>query len=80
MMMFDPISEICFCMLTFEPWPMAIMVMTDATPIIIPSMVRNALILLLMSARKAILKRFVKFISFCLIVVSLWEFCQCLCG
>ena len=62
--MLEPISEICAWMLFFEPCPMASIVMTDATPMMMPSMVRNARSLLLFKARKAILKRFVPFISF----------------
>ena len=62
MMIFEPISAICACMLRFEPWPMASIVMTDATPMMMPSIVRKARILLFARARRAILKRFVPFI------------------
>ena len=55
--MFDPISPISAWMLLLEPWPMASMVMTDATPMMMPSIVRNPRSLLLPSARTAILKR-----------------------
>jgi len=34
--MLEPISEICAWILFFDPWPMASMVMTDATPMMIP--------------------------------------------
>ena len=62
MIMFEPISEICAWMLFFEPWPMASIVMTEATPMMMPSMVRKARNLLLERARKAILNKFVPFI------------------
>ena len=61
MMMFEPISLIWAWMLRFEPWPMASIVMTDATPMMMPSMVRKARNLLLARARRAILKRLVPF-------------------
>jgi hypothetical protein len=54
-------------MLRLEPCPMASMAMTEATPMMIPNMVRNARSLLLAKALKAILKRFVPFISHFLI-------------
>jgi hypothetical protein len=41
-----------------EPDPIASMVITDVTPIMIPSIVRKALILLLKRALKAIVIRF----------------------
>ena len=62
--MFEPISDICALMLFFDPWPMASMVMTDATPIIMPNMVRKHLILLLLRAFNAIFRRFPKFMSY----------------
>ena len=43
---------------------MASMVMTDATPMMIPNMVRNPRNLLLAKARSAILIKFVPFIVF----------------
>jgi hypothetical protein len=45
--MFDPISLISDWMLFFDPCPMANMVMTDATPMMIPNMVRKPRNLLL---------------------------------
>ena len=45
--MLEPISDIWLLMLFFDPWPMASMVMTEATPIMMPSMVRKHLSLLL---------------------------------
>ena len=62
MMMFEPISEIWAWMLFFEPWPMASMVMTEATPMMMPSIVRKARSLLLARARRAILNKLVPFI------------------
>jgi len=50
-------------MLFFEPCPIASIVMTDATPMMMPNIVRKARSLLLASARKAILKRLVPFID-----------------
>ena len=64
---FDPISAICARMLRFEPCPMASMVMTEATPMMIPNIVRKHRILLLLSALSAILVRLVRFIMFFLI-------------
>ena len=61
--MLEPISLISAWMLRFDPWPMASIVMTDATPMMMPSMVRNPRSLLLHSALKAILKRFAKFMA-----------------
>ena len=61
--MFDPISEICAWILLFDPCPMASMVMTEATPMMMPNMVRKARNLLFARARKAILKRLVTFIG-----------------
>ena len=62
MIMLEPISAICFWMLTLEPWPMASMVMTEPTPMMMPSMVRNDRILLAAMALSAILNRLKKFI------------------
>jgi len=53
-----PIDEISFLILCLEPSPMASMAITEATPIIIPSIVRKALSLFLTSARIAILNKF----------------------
>jgi hypothetical protein len=49
-------------MLSFEPCPMAIMIITAATPIIIPSMLKKERILLLATALKLIFNRFNIFI------------------
>ena len=62
MIMLEPISLICAWMLRFEPCPMASIVITEATPIMIPSIVRKPRNLLLASARTAIFIRFVPFI------------------
>jgi len=59
--MFEPISDICCWILFFEPCPMASIVMTDATPIMMPSMVRKARSLLFANARRAILNKLVPF-------------------
>ena len=61
--MFEPISLISAWMLLFEPCPMASIVITDPTPMMIPSIVRNPLNLLLLSAFSAILNRFPKFMA-----------------
>jgi hypothetical protein len=45
--------EICALMLFFEPSPMASMAITDATPIIIPNMVKKVRILLRRNALSA---------------------------
>ena len=57
MIMLEPISLISAWMLRFDPCPMASMVMTDATPMMMPSMVRKARSLLLPKALNAILRR-----------------------
>ena len=57
--MFEPISAMFACMLFFEPWPMASIVITDATPMMMPRAVRNDLILLAAMARRAILNKLV---------------------
>lgn len=44
-------------MLRFEPWPMASIVMTDATPMMMPRAVKNDRILLAPMARRAILNK-----------------------
>jgi hypothetical protein len=51
-------------MLVFEPCPIANIAMTDATPIIIPSIVRNERDLLLARARRDILNELPKFIQY----------------
>ncbi|MNQ99381.1 hypothetical protein D3C85_1151130 [compost metagenome] len=56
--MFDPIPDNEDLILCFEPSPIAIMAITAATPIIIPSMVKNARSLFLFSALKAIFNKF----------------------
>ena len=61
--MLDPISLISAWMLFFEPWPMASIVMTEPTPMMMPSIVRNPLNLLLPSAFRAILNRLAKFMA-----------------
>ncbi len=58
MIMFEPISEICSRMLRFDPWPMASIAMTEATPMMMPNIVRNPLNLLLARAFSAIFIRF----------------------
>ena len=58
MIILEPISEICARILRFDPCPMASIAMTAATPMIIPSMVRNPRNLLLVSARSAMRTRF----------------------
>ena len=55
--MFEPISEICAAMLSFDPWPMASIVMTEATPMMMPNIVRKQRSLLLPRALMAILNR-----------------------
>ena len=57
MIMLEPISEICLLMLCLLPCPMASMVMTEPTPMMMPSMVRNERSLLAAMARRAILRR-----------------------
>ena len=57
--------------LSLEPWPIAIMMMTAATPMMMPSIERNERNLLLVMALTATLKRFMKFISECLSYVVL---------
>ena len=64
MIMFEPISLISAWMLFFEPWPMASMVMTEATPMMMPNMVRNPRSLLLLSALTAILNKLAKFMFY----------------
>ena len=59
----DPISLICAWMLRLDPWPMASIVITAATPIMMPSIVRNPRNLLLLRAFTAILKRLPIFIA-----------------
>ena len=49
-------------MLRFEPCPMASIVITEATPMMMPSIVRKPRNVLLASARTAIFIRFVPFI------------------
>ena len=61
MMMLVPICEMFWRMLSFEPWPMAIMMMTAATPMMMPSMERNERNLLLAMARRATLNRLIIF-------------------
>lgn len=57
------------------------MVMTDATPMMIPSIVRNARNLLLFKARKAILNKLVPFIIICLLFFLYRQSYQCFgCG
>ena len=58
MIILDPICPISSRMLCLDPAPMASMEMTEATPIMIPSMVRKALILLFVRALKAIKIKF----------------------
>ena len=58
MIMFEPISAICSRMLRLEPCPMASMAMTEATPMMMPSMVRNPRNLLPERARRAMRMRF----------------------
>ena len=58
-----PMVESSLRMLSFEPCPMAIMMMTAATPMMIPSMERKLRILLLATALRLTLNRFVIFIS-----------------
>ena len=77
MIMFDPISEICSFMLFLEPWPMASIVMTEATPIMIPNIVRKQRSLLLFSAFSAIFRRFSMFIAS---VVVGWKCLESLAG
>jgi hypothetical protein len=50
-------------MLSFEPCPMAIMMMTAATPMMIPSIERNDRILLLATAFRLTLNKFNIFID-----------------
>ena len=57
MIMLLPISAMLACMLRLLPWPMASMVMTEATPMMMPRAVRKERILLAKMARMAILKR-----------------------
>ena len=57
-----PMVESSLRMLSFEPCPMAIMMMTAATPMMIPSMERKLRILLLATALRLTLNRFVMFI------------------
>ena len=59
----EPMLAIWSWMLFFDPWPIASIVITDATPIIIPSIVRNERILLRFNALIATFKRFRGFIS-----------------
>lgn len=61
MMMLVPICEIFARTLSFEPCPIAIMMMTAATPMIMPSMERNERNLLFAMAFSATFMRFVKF-------------------
>jgi hypothetical protein len=56
---FVPIDDICPRIFCFEPSPIASIAITDATPIIIPSIVRKALSLFLIKARIAILNKFI---------------------
>ena len=65
MIMLEPISLICAWMLCFDPWPMANIVITEATPMMMPSMVRNPRSLLLANARIAIFSKFAAFILIC---------------
>jgi len=60
--MFEPILASEALILYFEPSPIDIMVITDATPIIIPSMVSNARSLLRCRALIASLIRLINFI------------------
>jgi hypothetical protein len=55
--MLVPMSDISSRMLLLEPSPMASMAITDATPMMIPSIVSKALSLFLTSARMAILNK-----------------------
>jgi len=57
-----PILEIFSLMLFLEPSPMASIVITEPTPMMMPSIVSIALVLLSKRARHAILKRFCIFI------------------
>ena len=62
MITLEPISEICARMLCLEPCPMASIVMTDDTPIIMPSIVRKQRNFLLFNERNAICIKFFQFI------------------
>ena len=52
-----PIVDNSARMLSFDPWPIAIMIITAATPMIMPNMLRNERILLLATALRLTLKR-----------------------
>ncbi len=68
MIMLVPICAMLALTLSLEPWPIAIMMMTAATPMMMPSIDRNERNLLLATALSATLNRFMKFIvpdSFC---------------
>ena len=62
MMTFDPISEICAWMLRLEPCPIASIVITEDTPIIMPSIVKKQRNLLFFNERKAICIKLPQFI------------------
>src|SRR3990167_5550220 len=68
----DPILEICFLMLSFEPSPMASIAITEATPIMIPSIVKKVLILLSTMAFQAILNKF----RILMLVFFFWHGCK----
>jgi hypothetical protein len=55
---FVPIFDISFRIFCFEPSPMASMAITEATPMIIPSIVKTALRRFLTNARMAIINKF----------------------
>ena len=57
MIMLEPICPISARMLCFEPLPMASIAMTEATPMMMPSIVRKQRILLLSSALMHILSK-----------------------
>ena len=57
MIMFDPIEPISARMLCLDPLPMASIAITEATPMMMPSIVRKQRILLFRSALMQILSK-----------------------
>ncbi|MNH45374.1 hypothetical protein D3C79_1077930 [compost metagenome] len=66
---FDPMLDNEALILCFEPSPIDIIVMTEATPIMMPSIVNKALNLFLCKASNASLIKFDIFMSDVLIIV-----------
>ena len=75
-----PIVESSARILSFEPWPIDIMMITAATPMMIPSIERKERILLFATAFRLTLKRFSMFIFFLFTVYCLRFTGDYLCG